>query len=364
MLYTFLLEHREDILALCAKKLNDSGGKLSLNEELELGLPIFYTELIEVLRADDGRVSTAEDMNINSVHHESAVRSGRESLRLGYTISQVVHGYGALCQAITEYAGGHKKAPILAREFNRLNFSLDTVIAEAVTEYSRGQRAEAARGEVLRLGFLAHELRNALGNAAAAQQLIKKGIVGFGGSTSRVLEDSLTRMKDIIDRSISEVRLSSEPTINCQQCRVVDLVSAVEVIGRIEAALKSIVFIVEVSPELIIDVDIHLLMSAISNLVQNAIKFTKVNGTISIRGRSLGERVLIDIEDECGGLAPGKLEEMFLPFSRIGENKTGMGLGLSISQRAVTLNKGLLTVANLPGKGCIFTIDLPRALVV
>jgi signal transduction histidine kinase len=105
-------------------------------------------------------------------------------------------------------------------------------------------------------------------------------------------------------------------------------------------------------------------MSAISNLVQNAIKFTKVNGTISIRGRSLGERVLIDIEDECGGLAPGKLEEMFLPFSRIGENKTGMGLGLSISQRAVTLNKGLLTVANLPGKGCIFTIDLPRALVV
>lgn len=63
-------------------------------------------------------------------------------------------------------------------------------------------------------------------------------------------------------------------------------------------------------------------------------------------------------------VAPAKIEEIFIPFTQIRENKTGMGLGLSIAQRAVTLNKGLLTVANLPGKGCVFTIDLPRSQVV
>jgi len=53
---------------------------------------------------------------------------------------------------------------------------------------------------------------------------------------------------------------------------------------------------------------------------------------------------------------------MFLPFTQSGVNKTGIGLGLSIARRGVEVNQGTLSVRNLPGSGCVFTIDLRHAI--
>ena len=74
----------------------------------------------------------------------------------------------------------------------------------------------------------------------------------------------------------------------------------------------------------------------------------------------MGDRILIEVEDKCGGLPPGELEKMFLPFTQSGADRTGLGLGLSISRRSVEANEGTLNVRDIPGSGCVFTIDLPR----
>jgi len=361
MLHDFLLAERDRILALCAQKLLDVSDARNSSEEMERGLPIFYDELIEILRADEEESSQAVDHFSNSVHRDEAVRRGKESPRLGYTISQVVHGYGALCQAITEYVTEQGGEPIQAREFNRLNFCLDVAIAEAVTEFSQGQRDATAQEEVQRLGFLAHEMRNALTNAFTAHHLIKKGVVGFCGSTSRVLDDALNRMKDIIDQSLSEVRLRGEPTVKRLKCRVIDLVGEVEATATFEASARSVQLNIEVAPELEIDADRHLVVSVISNLVQNAVKFTRLYGKVWIRGRCVEGRVLLEIEDECGGLPPGNIEELFRPFSQRGTDRTGVWLGLSIARHTLSLNDGQVSARDIPGKGCVFTIDLPRA---
>ncbi len=99
MLHEFLLAERDEILALCSKKITGLGDSMSSSDEMERGLPVFYDELIEVLRADaDIDESREPDNNsIESVHRAAAERRGKESLKLGYSISQVVHGYGALC---------------------------------------------------------------------------------------------------------------------------------------------------------------------------------------------------------------------------------------------------------------------------
>jgi signal transduction histidine kinase len=68
----------------------------------------------------------------------------------------------------------------------------------------------------------------------------------------------------------------------------------------------------------------------------------------------------LDVEDACGGLPPGKIEELFRPFEQRGADRTGLGLGLSISQQGVEANGGVLRAHDLPGIGCVFTIDLPR----
>ncbi len=74
----------------------------------------------------------------------------------------------------------------------------------------------------------------------------------------------------------------------------------------------------------------------------------------------MADRILIDVEDHCGGLPAGAAERMFLPFAQVGADTSGLGLGLSISRRSVEANDGILSVRNVPGSGCVFTIDLPR----
>ena len=97
------------------------------------------------------------------------------------------------------------------------------------------------------------------------------------------------------------------------------------------------------------------------NLLQNAFKFSHRKGHVSLTARVVADRVLIEVEDECGGLPDGRAEELFQPFAQRGDDRTGLGLGLSISRRAIEANRGTLGVRNLPGTGCIFTIDLPRS---
>jgi signal transduction histidine kinase len=75
------------------------------------------------------------------------------------------------------------------------------------------------------------------------------------------------------------------------------------------------------------------------------------------------DRILIDVEDHCGGLPPGDAERLFQPFTQDSEDKSGVGLGLSISRRSVEANHGVLSVRDIAGKGCVFTIELPRHLL-
>ena len=109
-----------------------------------------------------------------------------------------------------------------------------------------------------------------------------------------------------------------------------------------------------------IEGDRQILAAAVSNLLHNAFKFTRKHGHVSLTARATADRVLFDIEDECGGLPPGKPEELFRPFEQRGTDRSGIGLGLSICLKAAKANAGEIHVRDLPGKGCVFTLDLPR----
>jgi len=73
--------------------------------------------------------------------------------------------------------------------------------------------------------------------------------------------------------------------------------------------------------------------------------------------------IRIDVEDHCGGLPQGAVEDVFLPFKQSGEDRSGLGLGLAICRRCVEANNGVLSVRDVAGSGCVFTIELPRRLL-
>jgi signal transduction histidine kinase len=143
--------------------------------------------------------------------------------------------------------------------------------------------------------------------------------------------------------------------------RLIDILSEVEAAAMILGRSKEIHLEFNTDPAIQLSVDHHLLFSAISNLVSNAMKFTKPHGKVLVRSKESGGRILIEVEDECGGLSEGEAEELFKSFAQKGADKTGMGLGLPLSRRAIELNQGTLTARNIPEKGCVFTIDLPKA---
>jgi signal transduction histidine kinase len=322
--------------------------------ELRNGIPVFLDQLGDALRlAETSAVIAHEELR------KSAGRHGADLFRLGLTIAQVVRDYGDVCQSITELAV-EQRAPIPPGEFRTLNLCLDDAVASAVTEYSAQGDASSAHAGTERLGIFAHELRNLLNTATLAYDSIKSGQVPPNGSTGGVLGRSLMGLRDLVDRSLASVRLDAGIT-HLEHISVAAFVEEVEISGLILAHAKRMqLTVTSVDPTVTIDGDRQILAAALANLLQNAFKFSHQGGNVSLTARATHDRVLFEVEDECGGLPPGKTETMFLPFEQHASDRTGLGLGLAICVKAAKANGGTLGVRDRPGKGCIFTLDLPR----
>ena len=376
MLYEFLNLNRPELIERCRNKVALRSAPRATLREMEHGIPLFLEQLIHTLKIEQGPhpqesrkvsgPSTPGKTYQPSEIGTSAAKHGQELHRKGFTVDQVVHDYGDLCQAITELAV-EKSAPVSADEFKTLNRCLDNAIADAVTEFQeqRDRQASdtgnAAMSE--RLGFLAQELRNFLNTAMLSFSAIKDGGVGIRGATSAILERSLVGLRDLIDRTLSDVRLDTGLPVQLDIVGVDQFIAEVQLAAGMEARAKGCEFTVSpVERGLAIRVDTPILYSAVSNLLQNAFKFTHPHSHVWLRAFGTADRVLIEVEDECGGLPEGKAEALFLPFQQYNSDRTGLGLGLSISRRAVEASGGKLSVRDLPGVGCVFTIDLPRVL--
>jgi len=350
MLFDFISAHREEIIARTRAKVAKRMAPKPTQEELRSGVPLFLDQIVETLQRP---ASVPPGMMDRSATKHGAALSGR-----GYTVAQVVHDYGDICQAVTELAE-ELDAPITTEEFHTLNQCLDNAIAEAVTEYTRLRDQSAVDGETERSGVFAHELRNKLSAASLAYQALKSGRAAMNGSVSAVLGRNLQGMTTLLDRALVEVRLDAGQALR-QRVHVHQLLEDAVVDGTMDANIRGVsLSVTSMGLEVDVDVDPHILAGVVANMLQNAIKFTHAGGHVALRAKVVGAHVELEIEDECGGLPPGKVEELFAAFKQRGTNRTGLGLGLFISRKAIEASGGVIRVRDVPGRGCVFTIDLP-----
>jgi signal transduction histidine kinase len=355
MLHEFITTYRETIIARTREKLTDRPWPLVSTSELEHGVPLFLSQLSETLRWE----TTPTPFSQKAIG-ASAVKHGRELRALGFNISQVVHDYGDICQAITEVAV-EQHLPITTEEFHTLNRCLDTAIAEAVTEHARITAESRSTEEIERSGQLAHEIRDILNTALLAFHTLKLGTVAINGSTGTVLGRSLMSLRDVVDNTLSDVRMAA----NIQQSErvpVAAFLSEIAVVANLHAECRALQFAVEqVNPQLAVNADPQLLASAVMNLLNNAFKYTRADGRVVLRALCDDGRVSIEIEDECGGI-PDSTVDLFKAFAdRRRNDRTGLGLGLSIARKAVRIHGGDIHFRNLPGKGCVFVIEMALA---
>ena len=354
MLHDFIATHRQEIISRCrtkvATRLIPPGQRVDVNH----GVPLFLEQLEDALRA---RAIPSSDIE------RTAVQQGHELLRQGFTLSDVVHHYGDVCQAITELAVEFNKA-IGTDDFRMLNLCLDDAIAGAVTEFGRQQNQstvdeEQARGSE-RAGFVAHEMRNLLNTAIVAFEVLKTGNVAVGGSTGGVLHRSLMAARTLASRSLGEVRLT-QGVQNREQFVASGFIQELAAAATLEGNARGIgLRVIPGDDGVFIEADRQVLTAVVMNLLQNAFKFTKPGTMVVLRVRASAERVLLEVEDECGGLPGASVDDLFRPFKQRAADRSGLGLGLAFSRRAVEANNGRIYAHNLPSKGCVFTVDLPR----
>jgi two-component system, OmpR family, phosphate regulon sensor histidine kinase PhoR len=109
--------------------------------------------------------------------------------------------------------------------------------------------------------------------------------------------------------------------------------------------------------------DREALVQVLTNLVENAVKYSDAGGTLTIRGRTAGDDLLVTVEDTGPGIAAKHLPRLFERFYRVDPGRSresgGTGLGLSIVKHLCEAMGGTVSVTSTPGKGSLFTVRLP-----
>jgi signal transduction histidine kinase len=358
MLYEFITLNREEIITRCRAKVAARHIPPPSDTEINHGVPLFLDQLVALLRSGKSGAGEID---------RSAGQHGHDLLLKGFTVSQVVHDYGDVCQTITELAM-ETDAPIATDDFRTLNKCLDEAIASAVTMYTRESQAshaeQATDRDNERVSFLVHEMRNLVNTAVVAFEVLRSGNVGVGGSTGAVLNRTLVGLRDLIARSLEDVR-STKAVKNRKRIVVSEFIAEIGAAASLVADARDLKLIISPVPEeLAIEADQQVLAAVVGNLLQNAFKFTRPHSTVTLSVRGSTDRVLIDVHDECGGLpGEGEEKELVASFEQRGADRSGLGIGLAFSRWGAEANGGRLYARNLPGTGCVFTVDLPRSSV-
>ena len=217
MLHQFVTTNRKELISRCVRKASKRDAPrntpiVALISAPNHGVPLFLDQLVDTLRTEEanpeakGKGTSGSSAASLAESSRTAALHGKALLEEGYTVDQVVHGYGDVCQAITELAG-ELNAPIAVEEFHTLNRMLDNAIADAVSSYGKHRDLGGGeQGQDKKMSALGTELHSHLDMALKALKIIMTGQIGLQGSTGLLLRESLGRLNDLLDRSFPEVR--------------------------------------------------------------------------------------------------------------------------------------------------------------
>lgn len=317
-------------------------------ERIELidSMAFFLDDLVDALATD---VAITRDRSAAASH-------GVERLSIGFRIDRVVREYGMVGEVILEAARAADVVPTHA-EMDILLRALGDGAAISAHEYMRRRESDLVAREAAHVGFLAHELRNSLASARFAFDLLQERVPPEGGALLKIVDTSLRQAAQRLDDALAGARLRSGAVSNVR-VYVGMLIEEIVAELRPQADAKQIKIEVEGDQGLALQADPRLVRSALTNLVQNAVKFSRPNSTVHVTAQQQPGAIVATVADACGGIPPEKMDRIFAPFVQGGNDSTGFGLGLAIARDAAEAQGGTLTVANVADTGCVFTLTL------
>ena len=316
--------------------------------QLRNDLPHFIEDVIETLRDPAGKWP----------HVEGAKMHGRQRMRIGANIASLTEEMTLVGVTVAELVE-EQDASIALHDLTRMMVIVGRGAAASVGAYAALRDKELADQAAQHFSFIAHEIRNPLQNAGLAAQLLAVVPEAERAKHLERLERALTQLTELVDDSLIESRLYSEPKLHMQRLNSRKLIQTVCDDLAAQMNERGLTIKVEVE-DFSLDGDRAILVSALTNLLRNAVKFTRDESSVTVAARLVDDRAVFEVGDQCGGIPEDFLSQLFEPFVQARSDKGGSGLGLVIVKQAAEAHSGTVSVDNRPGHGCSFVLDLPR----
>jgi two-component system sensor histidine kinase CpxA len=216
------------------------------------------------------------------------------------------------------------------------------------------------------LGDVSHELRSPLTRLQLAVALAEKNIGNTQEQQKHLTrcETEVDRLDDMIADVLTLSRLEHSNSAFCAEN--IDLKAlTTQVISDCQyyANSKNVTINQQGPEHLYMLADSKLLASALSNVINNAIKYSQQQQIIEVLIEQQAQQVQLIITDQGQGVPDDMLAQLFTPFFRVADardrNTGGIGLGLAITQQAIQLHQGKITAKNVEPQGLQVTISLP-----
>jgi hypothetical protein len=214
MLHEFLTENRQLLIGRCRDKVAKRFEPTETPATIDHGVPLFLQQLVETLRLEETtrvREVESERTPAPTAIGRAAALHGAELLRRGFSVDQVVHDYGDVCQCVTALAG-EQNVSISTDEFRTLNRCLDNAIADAVASFGSARQISLDRqAETLQQRLLSYsaEHRRLIDIAIQSLAAIRIGNIGITGATGTLLAHALDELASLADRTLPEIHLAS-----------------------------------------------------------------------------------------------------------------------------------------------------------
>jgi signal transduction histidine kinase len=355
-----LAGHRQGILDRFVTRVRAAqsmGGREDLPRVVLLdGLPTFLDRLAEAVSELEDTGDCLEETSTAA----AAVEHGQQRNDLGFEVAELVREYGILQDVILEMlcesseSCSLEEVRLIARHFGAAS-------AEAVDHFVRARERERARLQAKHFGFLAHELRNKLAAAVATMGWWRRS-QSTAELAVRTLDESLTDLTLLVDGELVTARLENMRggvELVRERLAAADLIYAALKDVRPLAEARGVSIGTTADPGVSLDVDLRLVRAALANVLSNAVRLTPQGGRVEVRARTTSAMVVLEVEDQAGGLPEGFADRLFTPFAQAGKERHGHGLGLSIAREAVEVHGGRIAVESVAGKGCVFRLELP-----
>jgi signal transduction histidine kinase len=325
--------------------------------ELRDAMPMYLMRLAEGLRTEH----TAQRGGSSS-WTKVAREHANTRVSLGFDIDQLVQDFIVLRSVIADVL---EEEGVLTgvRDAEALADLIDGAIAAAVKSYVASRDFEMRRQAAEHVAFITHELRGPLTNASLATVHLRRGrsVAPEQDRMLAVIDRNLRRTAELVDQVllVEQDAHALKPQLTNVPLRSVfdETVAA----AKLTAEAKGLHLEAHFDPDLVVEVDPKLAVSAIDNVVQNALKYTEA-GNIQLDVEDRGDDVVVHVRDSGPGLSHQELGTIFEPFRRgeSGAGKVGSGLGLAIARRALEAQGGSIHVESERGHGSHFWLTLPK----